>query len=426
MPSYTLSSGESFQTILLPKGTVLFRGFDVHIDKPHPEYIFTDLFGSQAENGYYCTDPHENKFFYPAPFVSDSVNRYSIHAIYITNYDLELVTMLNPSKNSRQKQGTEQSAYLRCSSISDKDLCGRGRKSCDPCLSPLLLNEYPHIQGYIAIAETDAKIFQKGQIPSFLRDVPEVVQIITPFIVSDSRGLQSIPEIVLFPYHTRPASVFDTIQIHPHAPEPDMFAYALKHRAKLNYFPLVYVTETNIYSFMELLNKTTLNELANSERINTDFDSPLTTNMLTVIKRALSSGGLLLKPYSQMNIYKFTIDIRTGFWIANIPEVRKLNWTTQKIKIRDADYSENTQIVPFFYPREFKHRLHSALTKRPITEEELESNLNRVFSSYTKYHQFNRGSPNTFKTIYKMEMSTPRSDLKPPSKRFTRKHKKSS
>jgi hypothetical protein len=415
MPEYTLSTGEPFQTILIPKGTVLFRGNDLHTDKPHPEYLFTDLFGSPDEDGYYCTDPHQNKVFYPAPFISDSVNRYAVHGIFITNYDIEVVSMVRPSLLSRDKSGP---IYTRCSELSEKDSCGQTRKSYDPCLSTQLLREYPHIQGYIAIAEKDARIFQKGQFPSFMKDVPEAIEYVKPFIVSDSRNLQSVPEIVLFPYHSRPATIFDKIAIHPRSVEPNYINWAIKNRAALNYFPLLYITETNLYSFKELVDDTKLFKLASTEREDPNFDSPITRNMIRFLSNALNRGFFI----GSMP-FKFTVDMRTGFYIIDIPDVKKLNYTIKRMNI-SLSHDLDPKIVPFHYPLEYKKKLHSAFTKSSIVEEELEKNLNHLYASYSKHYQFNKGDPTKFKTVYKMNVSIPRPDLTAPLKRFTQKRKR--
>jgi hypothetical protein len=406
---YTTSTGETFDTITIPKGTLLFRGIDVYTDKPHPEFFFTDLFGSQDKDGYYCVDPHENKFFYPAPFVSDSVNRYAIHVVFHTNYDLEVVILVNPSKNSRSQHG----AYVqRCSELSNYDMCGKERKNYDPCLSPSLLHEFPHIQGFIAIAEKDTRILQKGQFPSFLSYVPGAINMIHPFVVSNSRGIQGIPEIVLFPYHARPATILEKSVIHPHS-VPDPFAYAIQHRAKLNYFPLVYITEKGFYSFKDLLNPKKRMELAESERENINFDSPLTTNMMELLNAGLENGL-----YINNVPYSITIDLRTGFYVLDIPEMRRVNDTIRKISIVSPDAS-TTKVVPFHYPAHLKKKIHASLTK--TTEEALEGNLNRIYSSYSKYYVFEKGNPDTFRSIYKMEMALPRTEFEPPKKRYTRK-----
>ena len=414
MPEHTLSTGESFQTIVLPKGTILFRGIDLLTDKPHPEYIFTDLFGPQDKDGYYCIDSHENKFFYPAPFVSDSVARFALHGIYHTNYDLELVLMLKPSKNTRNKS---TGAYLRCDEISEKDQCGKRRNNYDPCLSPQLLKEYPHIQGFIAIAQKD-NIFRKGQLSSFFKDVPQAIDFVRPFIVTDNRNIQSIPEIVLFPFHARPSTILEKSVLHPRA-VPNQIEYAIANRAKLNYFPLLYVTEKGFYSFKELLNPDKLQELSMTERENINFDSNITFNMLKILNAALDSKGFFIGTIP----YKFTIDVRTGYYVLDIPDIRRMNNSIKKINIIKPDHSDPV-IVPFHYPVEMKKKIHSSFSKH-TTEEGLENFLNKLYGSYSKYYVFNRGEP-IREVKYSMDLVLPRPELDLPRRKYTMKRQKSS
>lgn len=422
MQTYTLSSGETFDTITLPKGTILFRGIQLNTEKPHPEYVFTDLFGSPDKDGYYCTDPHENKFFYPAPFVSDTIDRFASHVIYHLNYDVEIVMMVKPSSSERSDHRTHRiptSAYLSCSNISDKDECGRPRKNFDPCLSPLLLQEYPHIQGFIAIASKDADIFKRGQIPAFMRNIPDALNYIRPFIVSNSRDIHGVPEIVLFPFHARPATVLEKSVIHPRAVEPNYIAYAIANRTRLNYFPLAYVTETGFFSFKELLSPEHLHALASCERENINFDSPLILNMIKLVDAALSSEGF----YIGDTPYKFTIDLRTGFYVLDIPEIRRLNYTMQKLNMVTPDRSSEPVIVPFYYPSDIKKKIHSSLSKN-ITEEALEDALNKVYGSYSKHYVFNKGNPvMAYSQKYTMHLVLPRPELDLPRKRYTLKSK---
>ena len=70
MKTYTLSSGKSFHTVVLPKGTVLFRGFNMDDGgKNDTEVPFTELFGRRDSGGDFCVDLHDNKFFYPTPYM---------------------------------------------------------------------------------------------------------------------------------------------------------------------------------------------------------------------------------------------------------------------------------------------------------------------------------------------------------------------
>lgn len=419
MAEYTLSSGETFQTVILPKGTILFGGFDLNTDKPRSENVFMDLFGYQDKDGYYCVDPHDNKFFYPAPFVSDTVGRFSIHTVYHTNYDLEIILLVKPAKDARSNLGSNKDAFLRCSYITTPDHCGRVRKAYDPCLSPLLITEYPHIQGYIAIAEKDADIFKRGQIPAFMRNTPEAIEFIRPFIVSNSRDIQGVPEIVLFPFHARPESVLDELVIHPRAVEPNLISYAIANRAKLNYFPLVYVTENGYSSFKELVEPARLEELAKTERDNWDFDSPLTLNMIRFMNAALDSKGFFIGHIP----YKFTVDLRTGFYLLDTPDVRKLNTSIRKINVISSDYSGEPLVVPFHYPANVKKKIHTSLS-RTVTEESLEGTLNKLYGSYSKHYMFDKGKPVLVQPKYTMELALPRPELDAPRKKYTLKSKK--
>jgi hypothetical protein len=414
MSEYTLSTGETFQTMILPKGTLLFHGMDTHTNKPHPEYIFTDLFGYQDADGYYCVDPHESRFFYPAPFVSDSVARYAIHAIYHTNYDLELLMMVKPSTNTQDKS---LKTYVRCNELSEKDQCGKPRHEFDPCLSPQLLQEYPHIQGFIGIVQKDANIFMKGQLYSFFQNIPESIDFIRPFVISDDRGIQGIPEIALFPFHARHETILEKHVLHPRA-VPHQIQYAIANRSKLNVFPMVYVTEKGFYSFPELLDAKKLEELSKSERENINFDSAITYNMLKLMKAALDAKGFFIGNVS----YKCTIDVRTGFYVLDLPDIRRLNYTTKRINIMKPDHSD-PMIVPFHFPVELKKKIHSSLHKH-TTEEALETSLNRLYSSYSKYYIFNRGNPTIQKRLYKLDLVLPRPELDIPRKKYTMKKRK--
>ena len=91
--------GTPFKTIIIPKGTVLFRG--INYDKgSNYMSIFNDLVGLPGGQ-YYGIDPNMNVFFYPVPYVSDSVKLYDIHMMYITQYDIELLLLLKPSDITR-------------------------------------------------------------------------------------------------------------------------------------------------------------------------------------------------------------------------------------------------------------------------------------------------------------------------------------
>jgi hypothetical protein len=431
MKTYTLSSGETFETFVLPKGTVLFRGFEMkHGTTLDTTVPFTELFGRQDAYGEYCVDPHHNTFFYPAPFMVDVVNRYSIHAIYITNYDLELVLMIQPSTRTRDARGAiDKAPYSSCTDISTIDECGKKRIHHDPCLSSLLLKEFPGIHGYIAIAQNDAGHFEHGYFPYMLKYDTTCAKSVAPFVVENARGLQSVPEIVLYPYHVRTS--YDTRKIHPRAVDSYPIWYAIKHRAELNYFPLLYITEKKVYTFTQLASDKVLEEMGNTDRTELEYRSPLLEREKLIVEHALSPSGFTINGVK----FQFTVDLRTGFYIAShkLSTPRTGITITKNISLYRNAFMEPYEpkdefIVPFHYPRSLKMDLHGFLRKprlMPPHEDDFVRELNRHSSSFSKHYEFSIKNPKKYTTSYKLEVMFPRPDLKiPPKRRFTRKIKR--
>jgi hypothetical protein len=442
MPTYTLSSGESFDTILLPKGTVLFRGFEmmrgktVDIDVP-----FTELFGRQNTDGEYCVDPHHNTFFYPAPYMVDVVNRYSIHGIYIVQYDLELVSMVLPSKRTRNARGdaVDSAPYVHCTAISKDNMCGKKMIHHDPCLSPLLLKEYPHIHGYIAIAANDAAHFKVGYTRIMRETDMDCLKHTVPFVVENARGIQSVPEIVLYPYHVRTG--YATHTIHHRAVEDRQVSYAIQHRAELNYFPLLYITEKRVYTWLQLDSVATVTEMGETGRTNLEFASPILALEKYIVEHALQPGGIRIHGVT----YKFTVDLRTGFYIAShtacetVP--RNTGITTNLLKLYKNSYSEpyshdESYTIPFHYPRAVKRDIHGFLRRanlRACSEYDFVNTLNRIGASFAKHYMFDIAHPKKYKESYFLEEVFPRPDLtgecmsspsSTKSRRYTRKQKR--
>jgi hypothetical protein len=433
MKTYTLSSGETFDTIVLPKGTVLFRGFEMkYKEKVDTEVPFTELFGRPDDEGHFCVDPHHNSFFYPAPFMVDVVNRYSIHVIYILNYDVELVLMVRPSLRTRNARGPVGSApYATCTDISMEDECGKSRVAVDPCLSPLLIKEFPNIHGYIAIAANDASHFRHGFFPIMYEYNKGVAKSTASFVVENARKIQSVPEIVLYPYHARIA--YDIRRVHPRAVDIYPIEYAIKHRSELNYFPLLYITEKKVYSFTDLESHKVRLEMGNTERNDSEFLSPILEKEKSLVEQALSPSGITVRGVN----YRFSIDIRTGFYIAShkLSNFTTLPLTnTNAIKLYQQTYSEPYEppinyTVPFTYPHALKRDIHGFLRRAGKTaksEEDLVLTLNRIGSSFSKHYQFEIGNPTKYRTNYKLEIMFPRPDLSasPSKKRLTRKIKR--
>ena len=73
--TYIIHKGKSkkeFQTIKIPRGTVLFRGLSFE-NKKNYSSLFNDLIGIR-DGPRYKISPTMNVFFYPVPYVSDVVN----------------------------------------------------------------------------------------------------------------------------------------------------------------------------------------------------------------------------------------------------------------------------------------------------------------------------------------------------------------
>lgn len=409
---------------------MLFRGFEmIHKDVVDTEVPFTELFGRQDDEGHYCVDPHHNTFFYPAPFMTDVVNRYSIHTIYLTNYDVELVLMVKPSSRTRNARGAINSApYSHCTDIGAVNKCGIKMIDHDPCLSPLLIKEFPNIHGYIAIAGNDASRFKHGIYKIMYEENIESAKSMAPFVVENARGLQSVPEVVIYPYHVRISD--EMRRVHPRAVDANPIHYAIKHRAELNYFPLVYITEKKIYTWTDLDSYKTRKEMGETVRNNLEYISPIHEKEKFIVNSALSPGGISINGV----VYKFSIDVRTGFYIASSQIPHKLmdnSELTNIIKLYRNSYSEPSTpepeyVVPFSYPLKAKRDIHGFLrkaSKKAKPEEELVIALNRIGSSFSKHYQFDMTNPQKYKAEYKLETMFPRNEFSK-QKRFTRKVKR--
>ncbi len=436
MPTYTLSSGVSFETTVLPKGTVLFRGMDpsdgYHKDIYRP---FGDLFGKRSFEGNYCVSPHQNVFFYPAPYVSDVVNRYAIHTVFLTNYDIELVLAISPGKLSRDDPYRNPlSPFIRCVHASplqdDTDACGHHLVHSDSCLSDLLINEYPNVLGYITLASQDSSRYKTG----YTKSAPqELVKQTLPFVANEYvRKLSGIPEVVIYPYHVRTDQ--DTRFVHRHALEDAPINYSLKHRPELNYFPLLYITEQKTLSFYDLYDKSNLEHLATVERANLEFDSELPKKIQTILESALSPSGIDVNGVK----YNFTIDLRTGFYVAKHSQLyfkNSKNQTQQNSLVRmyrqglnDEYIPENKFVVPFSYPAKLKKDIHGFLARtfaRNMKESDIVNNLSNLQYSFSRHFQFPKTRQQAYEMNYKLESAFPRPDLKFTKKRrgVTRKKK---
>jgi hypothetical protein len=375
----------------LPKGTVLFHGFQgdyrgIFDDSKLISELFGDIF-----DGAHCVSKHTQKFFYPAPFMGDVVYKYQVYGIYILNYDVNLVIMILPDKSLHADKGSFESTTIRCADIAENDECGMKYKGADHCLTPVLLKEHPDIHGYIAIPNVDGALY-KSMFFSQLKDsYPNFVSMTTPMVVSNSKGLVAIPEIVLHPYHVRTEA---PRYVSPRAVD-DPVSYTLSNISQLNYIPIAFFTETDTYSFLDLRHKKHRYTLLTSERhLDQTAITPLQQRLKIFVDQALSPAGVKV----QDMLLKFTIDLRTGFYCAKYLVVPESNNEIANIKVfKETDEGVNYEeydIVPFSYPTYLKKRIHRLLThaeKHPGDETSLSRELSRIKASYRRKYIFDKG-----------------------------------
>jgi len=318
---------KTFETLLIPKGALLFRGLRF---EDHNDYhsLFHDLIGYKKDK-YYSISPTMNVFFYPVPFASDAVNIYDIHVIYVTQYDIELFLLVKPSYHSRANARYSNDLYKiinTCSAISKTDMCGLEMSDNDPCFTEEFIKRYPQIDGYIAIAEQDASLFFRKY-----KDLVEqqLAQYVLPSIVSNSREQLGIPEIVLYPLRFRQN---ECLTIGERFDQPSKIVkYSTKYRSQYSYFPLAYITNNRIYNFTDLSKMENIKEIAASCRTyNTEIPPALYKHIKYILDNMFTNG------YKINNIiYKAFVDTKTGFY--------KL-YTTQK---RDKTLKRKKEIRSF-------------------------------------------------------------------------------
>ena len=381
-------SEKTFKTITLPPATVLFRGINYH-SSTNKYSLFSDLLGYNTDDGFKIS-PTQNVFFYPAPYISDSVSEYNLHSIYLTNYEIELILLIKPEILHR---ASTDGPIIRCSDVGDVDKCGHDMKSFDPCLKDEILQYYPQITGYIAIAEKDSEHFIKLYKRLLYKKKFSKIRHILSSVSINSRGLISIPEIVLYPLHKRDNEchiirneIYD-IQ--------STVKYCIKNRALFNYFPLLYINENGVYSFNDI-NEKLLNTIRQYERVKMGPDNKIFHIINGLINKFLSPKGYKVNGIS----YKFTIDIRTGYYIANtVTNSIKVNKTVKNTKNNIRLINENGKI-PFEYSLSDKLNIMNIISMSQLYDlDELEKTVNKHDYSIKNKYIFNKGSN---KTIHKL------------------------
>ena len=354
LKNYTLTDGSMFKTVTIPKGTVLFHG--MNLENNDPRELFYNNFGFKGEKSFQISQT-TNVFFYPVPYVALSVDYFTVHIMYLTNYDLELLLMINPSIMYRDSPETKIKLVEVCDQISETDKCGFKMNDYDPCFTDFCIKNYKNIDGYIAIANTDHKRFikQYRRLFSKYRAYTKLIQIL-PALTKDKSGRIGIPEIVLHPLHRRREECH-SIPGRNYISSSKIISYSIRNITKYNYFPLLYFTNNGVFHIMDLMKKKLL-ERALQEPVQNEHNIyyilPLFDLIEIAMERFLSSNGIIIKGVK----YNLTVDLRTGFYIVKINRTNEQLNDTTIVNFWDIDhntYEEYEYSIPITYNRQKKY-----------------------------------------------------------------------
>jgi hypothetical protein len=172
-----------YETIIIPKGTVLFRG-------SHNMSTLTSDFAGLRNGDNFCLHENFNVFFYPFPFVSFSVARYQYTTIFVTTRDLRLVNLVLPSKFNRQDKSSGTGGILTCNAR--PRACDTVGNNYDPCVDYTKVSK-DLVSGMLAIASADANKLRQSK--TIFHNWAN--KYFTTY--KDSRGVVGVPEFILHP-----------------------------------------------------------------------------------------------------------------------------------------------------------------------------------------------------------------------------------
>lgn len=211
--------GETINIMTLKKGTLLFRG--VNKNEVGLEMDFLGLKFEGIHDAYYMS-PHYNVFFYPYPFVIDSVFKVDTMLTYVLTTDVKVVMGVLPSNNTRLDK--DSNLYMgSCSQIDNESkIIGR---TYDPCLQTDLLKEHMDLNGIVCL-----EIFPEIPVKSMLKNSQYNKYY---KLYEDSMERYGVPEIILHPRRVRHMKELVT-------PEKEYtgFDYIIEREKEFNYKPL--------------------------------------------------------------------------------------------------------------------------------------------------------------------------------------------
>lgn len=160
----------------------MFRG--IHDTKT----LTSDFAGMKNGRNSFCLHKNYNVFFYPFPFVTQTVSKYKHIVMFMTTRDLTLVNLILPSKFYRGNRHDSTGGIVSCDSLEYK--CGQTGRSYDPCIDYSKVSE--SIDGMLAIAAEDA-----SELKSSFESYSSYLNYFRTY--KDSGKNIGVPEIVLHP-----------------------------------------------------------------------------------------------------------------------------------------------------------------------------------------------------------------------------------
>ncbi len=242
-----------------------------------------------------------------------------------------------------------------CNNLKNK--CGQMMNDDDICFTVDMLKRFPQIDGYIGIAEQDAEIFiKKYKNILFKYENDNKIKQILPSIVSNSREIVSVPEIVIHPLRFKSDDCYLITERFYNTER--LVKFCINNRAQYNFFPLLYFSNNGIYTFTDLKNFDILNEIINK---NVKGLPKLYEYIDNTLKDMFNAG------YKINNIlFRILLDKRTGFYRIFINNTRNTRNTHKKIF---RNFKDDT----------FKGYINSYIIKKndPV--------INTILSSYNNY-----------------------------------------
>ena len=143
---------KQYYTTVIPKGTLLFRGVKSIND------LISDFAGIRFPGNNYCLYPNFNVFFYPYPFISQTIKAYDYLCIFVLTHDIKIINLIEPSPFVRSDRGNNKGGIISCNDIEPE--CVDTGRIYDSCINFDVVKE-KNVVGMIGIPVLDSKSLKK-------------------------------------------------------------------------------------------------------------------------------------------------------------------------------------------------------------------------------------------------------------------------